>query len=125
MEDNMSVIYDMDGNVIENPDMEKGHIVSEQRIKAHHDAIPEVEEEFEWRVMEGTESIEPGGLMEKVITVPGHPAQDAYDEYETIRVYHPYTEEELAIRNAPSDMERLQAQVLYTAMMTDTLMGGE
>jgi len=38
--------------------------------------------------------------------------------------YHTYTEEEIAERNKPTDLERVEAQVLYTAMMTDTVLEG-
>ena len=50
------------------------------------------------------------------------PPVPAWDEYEPCQVYHPNTAEELAARNAPTAAERLEAQVLYTAMMTDTML---
>jgi len=36
--------------------------------------------------------------------------------------YHAYTEEEITERNRPTDLERVEAQVLYTAMMTGTVL---
>lgn len=65
-------------------------------------------------VMEGTVTEDrPQGLRRLV------------DVTEPCRYYHPYTEEELAARALaaqPSQGDRVEAQAIYTAMMTDTLL---
>lgn len=43
-------------------------------------------------------------------------------EYEAVQIYHPYTEEQLAAQRQPTQLERVEAQAVYTAMMTDTLL---
>lgn len=109
LEPTQDSIYDTDGNVLENPDMSLGHVEYEQRVKVHHEAVPAQEEKFEWHVLPGTEKLHPGGLRQKVITQKATPAREAWDEYESIRVYHPYTEEELAEINKPSLEDRVTA----------------
>lgn len=65
-------------------------------------------------VMEGTVTEDrPQGLRRLV------------DVTEPCRYYHPYNEAELAVRAAetqPSQLDRVDAQATYTAMMTDTLL---
>lgn len=43
-------------------------------------------------------------------------------EYEAVQIYHPYTEEQLAAQRQPTQLDRVEAQAVYTAMMTDTLL---
>lgn len=52
----------------------------------------------------------PGGLQHEVPV------------YEDCQIYVPYTEEELAARNQPSQIDCIEAQATYTAMMTNTLL---
>lgn len=81
-----------------------------------------------YEIMEGTKTEEnPNGLRR---LIPGH------DIYEDCQYYHTYSEEELAQKKAEAEAEQLakdqaekiaridaiDAQVTYTAMMTDTLM---
>lgn len=40
----------------------------------------------------------------------------------TVQLYHRYTDEEKEKLN-PSQIDRIEAQAFYTAMMTDTLLG--
>ena len=46
----------------------------------------------------------------------------AKDITEACQWYHRYTAEELAARAQPSELDRIEAQLTYTAMMTDTLL---
>lgn len=72
--------------------------------------------ESETEVMPGTVTVErPEGLRRFM------PAQDIT---EPCQWYHRYTEEELAAMNQPSALDQIEAQVIYTAMMTDTLLEG-
>lgn len=141
------VIYDESlENIIENPDLEKGYLVYAEKFVAHHD---EQKEQVDYEIMEGTITEEnPKGLRRMIVKVP---YRAAYDEYETVQKYVPYTEEELVqmqkekeeAENAAKKAEEkakllaeeqaakeqkiakideLEAQITYTAMMTDTLM---
>lgn len=115
-------IYDENWDELAGPDLSLGYLEPAQRLVAHHEAAPETPAEYGWEVLEGTEDLYPGGLRQRVEVKPGVPAREAWDEYEECQIYRPYTAEELAALNAPTAAERLEAQVLYTAMMTDTLL---
>lgn len=76
---------------LENPDLEKGRLKPARRLVEHHEAVERV---FHYEVMEGTVSLEnPKGLRHEVEDVA---AKAAWDEYEDVQKYVPYTEAELA-----------------------------
>ena len=86
---------------ITNPDLEKGYLQNDKLLIAHHEAQAEVQEQKHEELLKEY----PNGGKEfiEVIDVPYSPAKEAWDEYEDIQVYIPYTEEELttiAARNA-------------------------
>lgn len=133
-------------NELVNPDLNAGKLELAQRLVAHHDAVEEV---WHYEVMKSTITEEcPEGLR---IAITDTPASDAWDEYETVQKYVLYTTEELseiakkkaeeqeAIKQAEAAaaakaqaeaeqaekiarIDAIDAQVTYTAMMTDTLM---
>lgn len=83
------MVYDLDGNVLENYDLTKGYLQPKTVIKP--DAIPPDDvTKFAW--------------------------EDG--DYEEVQVYIPYEVTE----NEPTQLDRIEAQVAYTAMMTGTLM---
>lgn len=43
-------------------------------------------------------------------------------QYESCLLYHAYTAQELAEKNAPTQLDRVEAQAAYTALMTGTLL---
>lgn len=88
----MMRIIDENGNEILNQDYTKGYTTEEEIFVAHHDAIPSVKEVWHYEVVR--EYPNGGKDVEKVIDVPGVPAQDAWDEYETILRWHWYPEPE-------------------------------
>lgn len=143
-------------NLIENPDLEKGYLVTVSRVSKHHDEQKQV---VKYEIMEGTITEDhPDGLRREVIVTP---YRAAYDEYETVQKYVLYTEEELAQKAEEkkrleeeeaarlqaekeaaeqaakeaeeqaakeqriAKIDEIEAQILYTAMMTDTLMETE
>lgn len=79
---------------ITNPDLEKGYLQNDKLLIAHHEAQAEVQEQKHLRLLNSY----PNGGKEyiEVIDVPYQPAKEAWDEYEDIQVYIPYTETELA-----------------------------
>ena len=117
-------ILDKCGNEIFAPDLNIGHLVEDKIFVAHHAAVEAVEEQWHYETIK--EYPNGGKDVRKVIDIPGVKAQEAWDEYENIQRYVPYTEEELAeieaLINEPTQLDRIEAQVTYTAMMTDTLL---
>lgn len=133
-------------NELVDPDLNAGKLELAQRLVAHHNAVEEV---WHYEVMKSTITEEcPEGLR---IAITDTPASDAWDEYETVQKYVLYTTEELAeiekkkaeeqeaIKQAEAAatakaqaeaeqaekiarIDAIDAQVTYTAMMTDTLM---
>lgn len=122
---------------LQNPDLTRGKLESARRVTVHHNAVPA---SVRYEVMGDTITADfPDGLRQEITT----PAQDAWDEYENVQKYVPYTEAELAdmaaqrkaadaaAQAAAEQAERIaridaiDAQVTYTAMMTDTLMAQE
>ena len=113
-------------------------LATAQLVTVHHDAVPA---SVRYEVMPGTVTADcPDGLRQEITTQP----QDEWDEYEEVQRYVPYTDAELAeiaekaqAEKAASDAaakeeearrdaaEKLNAQVTYTAMMTDTLLAQE
>ena len=132
-------IYDADLlHELQNPDLTRGKLETAQRVTVHHESIPE---SVRYEVMPGTVTADcPEGLRQEITT----PAQEAYDEYEDVQRYVPYTDAELAeiaekaqAEKAAAEQaakeaadrrdasEKLNAQVTYTAMMTDTMLPEE
>ena len=75
-------------------DLTKGRLVPDELFVAHHEAVkafPEV-----GRYVVTKEYPNGGKVVEWVVDIPGVEARAAYDEYENIQVYIPYTEAELA-----------------------------
>lgn len=113
---------------LDRPDLTLGHLEHARRFVAHHDAV---ERQYHYEVMDGTVTNEcPNGLRREVEDVS---AVAAWDEYEDVQKYVPYTEAELsemvakaqAEKETADAAEKLNAQVTYTAMMTDTLLAQE
>lgn len=99
---------DQDGREIAAPDLEAGHLVPERILVAHHDAIEAVEEVSHYEVIAEYEG---GGKdVQRVIDVPGTAARDAWDEYEDVYRYVPYT----AAERAKMRIEVLKAQLAET-----------
>lgn len=130
---------------LQNPDMTLGKLETAKRVTVHHEAVPA---SVRREVMADTITADcPNGLRQEITT----PAQDAWDEYEEVQRYVPYTDAELADiaekAQAEKDAaeaaakafeqaakeeeerrdaaEKLNAQVAYTAMMTGTMIPEE
>lgn len=87
---------DKDGNVLKSVDYEKGYTNAGKLLVKHHDAVEYKEARYEnVKVYENDKGDE---LYEWRMIEPAVNAQDAWDEYEDVIVYTPYTEEELAKR---------------------------
>ena len=85
-------IVDAQGNEILNVDYDKGTTEPHKILIAHHDAIEHKDAVYEnVLVYEG----EKGKLYEYRLVSPEVYAQDAWDEYEDVLLYTPYTAEQL------------------------------
>lgn len=130
---------------LQNPDMALGKLETTKRVTVHHEAVPA---SVRYEVMTGTVTADfPDGLRQEITTL----ARDAWDEYEEVQRYVPYTDAELAdiAKKAQAEKdaadaaakafeqvakeeearrdaaEKLNAQVTYTAMMTGTMIPEE
>ena len=119
-------VYDQSGNLLTEYDLTLGRLTDSTRTE-RHEAVEGVEEEWHYETVR--EYPNGGKDVRKVIDVPGAEAKAAWDEDIPIHVYVPYTQEELdaieAKKNEPTQADRIEAQVLYTAIMTDTLLEEE
>lgn len=99
---------DQDGREIVAPDLEAGHLVPERILVAHHDAMEAVEEVSHYEVIAKYEG---GGKdVQRVVDIPGIAARDAWDEYEDVYRYVPYT----AAERAKMRIEVLKVQLAET-----------
>ena len=123
-------ILDENNVEITSPDLSLGHLVEEEVFVAHHPAVEAVREQWHYETV--YEYLNGGRDVVKVVDVPGVEAKDAWDEYETIKRYVPYTEEELAAleeaRNKPtleSRVETLETTTDDMILLMADLIGGE
>lgn len=123
-------ILDENNVEITSPDLSLGHLVEEEVFVAHHPAVEEVREQWHYETV--NDYLNGGKDVVKVIDVPGVEAKDAWDEYETIKRYVPYTEEELSAleeaRNKPtleSRVETLETTTDDMILLMADLIGGE
>ena len=123
-------ILDENNVEITAPDLTLGHLVEEEVFVAHHPAVEEVREQWHYETV--YEYLNGGKDVVKVIDVPGMEAKDAWDEYETIKRYVPYTEEELAALEEARNRPTLESRVDVLETTTDDmillmaeLIGGE
>lgn len=94
-------------------DFEKGYLREDSLFVAHHNEIMEQEEQGHYAT---TATYPNGGKdMEWVVDIPYQPYQEAYDEYEDIQVYVPYTDKELAVREIET-LKRNLANTDYQAI---------
>ena len=102
----------LDENNVElpSPDLSKGRLVEERLFISHHPAVEAVEDQWHYE----TTAVYPNGGKDvaKVVDVPGVEAKDAWDEYETVQRYIPYTDEELEAMNAPSPQDDMDAMLV-------------
>ena len=121
----MVEIYNEQMEHIENPDLTLGYLRPGTRTE-HHEAVEGVTEVWHYETV--AEYPNGGKDIRKVVDVPGVEAQAAWDEEIPVQIYVLYTQEELdrteAERNKPTQLDRIEAQALYTALITDTLIEG-
>lgn len=121
-------ILDENNNILDENtiDFEDGHLVSDT-LTIEHPAVEAVAEQGHY--VTKAEFPNGGKEVEWIVDVPRVIGRDAWTETEEIRRYVAYTAEELEARerakSQPSQLDRIEAQTMYTALMTDTLLEGE
>lgn len=85
-------------------DPTKGYLVKKQRFVKHHEAVKAVEEKGHYEVI--AEYPNGGKDVEWVIDTPGVKEQEAYDEYEDVQQFVPFTAAQLAVQRI-SDLKQL------------------
>ena len=107
-------ILDLDGMELESPDLSLGYLTKEEILISHHEAVEATAEQWHYETI--AEYPNGGRDVKRVVDVPGVEAQDAWDEYETVQRYVPYTEEELAVmeeaRNKPTPQDDIDAMTI-------------
>ena len=107
-------ILDLNGMELENPDLSLGYLTEEEILISHHEAVEAAAEQWHYETI--AEYPNGGKDVKKVIDIPGVEAREAWDEYETVRRYVPYTEEELAAmeeaRNKPTQQDDVDAMMI-------------
>lgn len=105
-------------------DLEKGYLIEEKIFICHHDAIDAVEEKWHYEIV--AEYDNGGKDIIKVIDIARIEAQEAYDEYEIVKVYILYTERELE-EKAKDKMRFLRKSILvaYDRYKTNVIYGIE
>jgi hypothetical protein len=99
-------ILDENNNEVKEVDRSKGYAVSERIIIAHHEAVEAIEEKGHWVTI--AEYPNGGKDIEWVVDVPAVEAKEAYDEYEDILRFIPFTEAELATIRITELKQKLQ-----------------
>ena len=79
--------------ILENPDLEKGHLFQDKIVTKTLPAQEEVQEQFHYEYKEYPNG---GKDQIKVVDVEHRPAKPETYEYEDIEVYVPYSDKELA-----------------------------
>ena len=125
-------ILDETGAVVENPDLTLGYLTADAE-EVIHPAVEGVEEQWHWETV--TEYPNGGKDVQKIIDVPGVPAQAAWTEQVPVQRYIRYTAEELAAQEEarkkqeakdklPERVDALEAANDDIILMMADLIGG-
>lgn len=88
----MKIYDETKTKVIDNPDLSRGKLVLDKLLVKHHEAVPETPQKTEFV---NIKKFPNGGVSREERIVQKYvPAKEAYDEYEDIQVYVPFTDEE-------------------------------
>jgi hypothetical protein len=109
----MMRIFDRNDTELEVFDETKGYLIEDRLLVNHHEAIVEVPEEGHWETL--VEYPNGGKDVEWVVDVPGVKAQDAWDEYEDILRFIPFTELEL-VTNRIAELKQLLQNTDYNIL---------
>lgn len=94
--ENYKVFNEAKTEILNDYDLNFGYLKTDRIFIRHHEAIEEVQMQSHFETI--AEYPNGGKDVREVIDVPYSPAQEAWDEYEDIKVYIPFTEEELVAK---------------------------
>ena len=77
-------------------DLTRGYLTADKLFIQHHEAVEAVEEASHYETVK--EYPNGGKDVKKVIDTPAVEAREAYDEYEDIQIFVPYSDEEIEER---------------------------
>lgn len=114
-------VFDENDNPIPSFDPSLGRLIPDRLFVAHHPAVKPVEEVYHYEVI----ARYPNGGKDivKVIDTPGVPLSEAWDEYEDILRFIPYTPEEFAEIEADRKPS-LEDQIAELKEALDLLLSG-
>lgn len=115
-------IFDINNDILESFDLSVGRLELDKIFVAHHPAIDRVEDVWHYEVVH--EYPNGGKDLAVIIDVPGADAVEAWDEYEDILRYIPYTQEELEKREA-NQRSGLAYRVTELEEALELLLSGE
>jgi len=96
-------ILDEEGKEVDNPNLEEGYLTDETIIIAHHDEVPGSLGKFHYETVR--EYPNGGKDVEKVWDEAPIPYKEAYDETESVQVYHKFSEAEIQRRKEIKEEE--------------------
>ena len=100
-------IFDQNNNLLETVDKSKGYLKRDSLFLRHHDAVEAVAQKGHYEAVK--EYPNGGKDVAWVVDVPGVAAKDAWDEYEDILRFVPYTADQLAQKRIAELKESLQS----------------
>ena len=102
-------IVDQEGHEVVDPDLDLGHLDPGKLLVEHHDEVPYEPAEYENQLV--TEYDNGGKLYKRVCVKLAVEGVAAWDEYEDVLVYVPYTPEELEeIRRQNEEAEKAKQE---------------
>lgn len=110
-------IFDENGIEIESPDLEKGYLKNDRLLIMHHEAVEAVEEIGHWETV--AEYPNGGKDVEWIVDTPGAEAAEAWDEYEEILRYIPYTEMEMKLRTHERNRQPLSEMEVLKILLAE------
>lgn len=109
----MTRIFDQKDTELVSHDKTKGYLIEDRRLVKHHEAVEAVPEEGHYETL--AKYPNGGKDVEWVVDKPGVKAQDAWDEYEDILRFIPFTELELAT-NRITELKQLLQNTDYNIL---------
>ena len=100
-------IFDQNNNLLETVDKSKGYLKRDSLFLRHHEAVEAVAPKGHYETVK--EYPNGGKDVAWVVDVPGVAAKDAWDEYEDILRFVPYTADQLAQKRIAELKESLQS----------------
>ena len=87
-------IFDENDNLLDSYDETKGYLKKDSLFVCHHETVEAVAEEGHWETI--AEYPNGGKDVDWIVDVPGVEAKEAWDEYEDILRFVPFSPEQLA-----------------------------